>query len=244
MKPEKLLHWLRLAGVPEHLHQHADACLVEAEKRSRGLTWAKWKTRLFKAGKIASLMSWETNRLIEVKPEWASMDIAPMLNITANGDNGPWVETPEGGRPNPHKWLNTDPESEDYKEAVASCYWCPGSHPRSTKARKAWYRRNGGEYLAWELGMPVGESATHWGYVDDKMTVDVINSGAAWIVNAKRKVLGKLWISYRCGFEVDIVYQRSIFDGNSIVQAWFPVPGYELRAPVTWAIVPTWFRAR
>ena len=238
MKPEKLPHWLRLAGVPEHLHQQAEACLVEAEKRSRGLTLAKWKTRLFKAGKIASLMSWETNRLIEVKPEWASMDIAPMLNITANGDNGPWVETPDGWRPDLHKCLNPDPESEDYKEAVASCYWCPGSHPRSTKARKAWYRRNGGEYLAWELGMPVGETATHWGYVDDKLKVDVINSGAAWIVNAKRKVLGKLWVSYRCGFEVDNVFQRSIFDGTSIVQAWFPIPSHELRAPVTWSILP------
>ena len=89
-----------------------------------------------------------------------------------------------------------------------------------------------------------GGSVTHWGYVDDRLTVDVINRGAAWIVNAKRKVLGKLWISYRCGFEVDNVFQRSIFDGTSIVQAWFPVPGYELRAPVAWAIVPTWFRAR
>ena len=231
---------LALAGVPEGLHAQVIDCMAEAKQRSAGLTWAKWRTRLFRAGKIAKAMPWEANRLIDVRPDWADSDIAPMLNITANGDNGPWRETPDGGRPNPDKWLNPDPASEEYQQAVDACYWCKGAHPRSTKARKAWYRRNGGEYRAWRLGMPVGQDAQHWNYVSDKLVVEVMRSGDAWIINARRKLLGKLWASYRIGFEVDNVYQRSIFDGVTIVLAWYPIAGHELRAPVTWSVVPSW----
>ena len=49
---------LQAAGVPESLRAQAIACLREADKLSDGLTWAKWKVRLFKAGKIAKLLPW------------------------------------------------------------------------------------------------------------------------------------------------------------------------------------------
>jgi hypothetical protein len=242
MNTKQLTEYLALAGVPDGLHAQVIDCMAEARKRSAGLTWAKWRTRLFRAGKIAKAMPWEANRLIDVRPDWADSDIAPMLNITGHGDNGDWVDTPEGGRPDPDRWLNQDPASEDYQQAVAHCYWSRGHHPRSTKARKAWYRRNGGEYRAWRLGMPVGEDSRRWTYHSDKLTVEVANSGDAWIINARRKLLGKLWWDTRCGFEVDNVFQRSVFDGVTIVQAWYPIPGHELRAPVTWSKVPAWGR--
>ena len=57
------------------------------------------ETRLFYTKKISKLIPWEAERLIDVKPELAYMDIAPMINITAHGDNATWVMTPEGGRP-------------------------------------------------------------------------------------------------------------------------------------------------
>ena len=242
MKPKQIAEYLTLAGVPDGLHAQALACMHEAKQRRAGLTLAKWRTRLLKAGKIAKALPWEANRLIDVRPDWADSDIAPRLNITANGDNGPWRETPDGGRPNPDSWLNPDPASPEDQQAVDACYWCKGAHPRSTKARKAWYRRNGGEYRAWRLGMPVGQDAQHWNYVSDKLVVEVMRSGDAWIINARRKLLGKLWLDMRCGYEVDNVYQRSIFDGVTIVQAWYPIPGHELRAPVTWSKVPAWGR--
>ena len=74
---------LQAAGVPESLRAQAIACLREADKLSDGLTWAKWKVRLFKAGKIAKLLPWGAERLIDVRPDLADWDIAPAVNITA-----------------------------------------------------------------------------------------------------------------------------------------------------------------
>ena len=53
--------------------------------------------RLFYTKKISKLIPWEAERLIDVKPELAYMDIAPMINITAHDGNAPWAMTPEGG---------------------------------------------------------------------------------------------------------------------------------------------------
>lgn len=49
-----LIKHLQAAGVPDHYHPAAIAAL----ERARGLTWAKWRVRLFKAGKIAKLLPW------------------------------------------------------------------------------------------------------------------------------------------------------------------------------------------
>lgn len=53
-----ITNYLTYAGVPTELHAQAITCLREADRASDGLTWAKWKVRLFKAGKIAKLLPW------------------------------------------------------------------------------------------------------------------------------------------------------------------------------------------
>ena len=226
---------LTIAGVPDYLHPEAIACIELADERSRGLLWHKIKARFFRAGKIAKAMQWHHHRLIDARPEWADWDIAPMLNITGHGDNGPWIDTPDGGRPLQAYWLNPDPDSADYQEAVAKCYWCPGHHPRSRKARKAWYRRNAGEYRAWRLGLPVDTTTklAVWTGEQGNTAVTVCRSGGAWLIKSSRKVLGKLHIKTRVGFEVD-----NVFSGQYDPQMWYPLPGVELRAPVTWSVMP------
>ena len=232
-----LSRYLTIAGVPPTLHTVAIDCIDYANEQSNGLFLAKLKTRLFKAGKIAKAMSWEHNRLIEARPDWAKHDIAPMLNITANGDNGPWYSTPDGDRPYEAFWTNPDPASEEYAQAVAACYWCEGEHPRSLKARKAWYRRNGGEYFAWSRGLLVDPVNGHqvWRGSEGKYSVTVVRSGDAWLLKVTRKLIGKLYLKTRVGFEVD-----NVFSGPLTPQMWFPIPGYELRAPATWSVLPAW----
>lgn len=237
MKSSKIIKLLGYAGVPVDLHPQALTSLLNAQDRAKGLNWKKLKTRLFKAGPIAEIMLWEHNRLIEAVPEWAEHDIAPMLNITGHGDNGPWVETPEGGRPIENYWLNTDPQSQEYQDAVRACYWCPGHHPRSRKAREAWYRRNGGEYLAWSKGQYVDPTkpVERWSGTDGRYTVSVVRCGEAWIIRTSYSLIGKLKWEGRYGFEAD-----NVFSGPLAPQMWYPIPGYQLRAPVTWGGKPAW----
>lgn len=229
-----ILRALAIAGVPEHLRADAQSCIEDAELRADGLTLAKWRVRLFQAGKIAKLIPWDSERLLDVRPDLADWDIAPMLNITAHGDNGPWRETPGGGRPEAGCWLDRDPESPEYLAAVASNYWCKGEHPRSEKSRKAWYRRNAGEHRAWRLGLPVppGQTTMHWTGSDGRLTVSVFRCGNAWLLKTQRRIVGAWAIKSRVGFEVDNLFGP---DGQ---QLWFPIPGQELRAPVTWSVLP------
>ncbi len=58
---------LQAAGVPEHYHTAAIASLQGARGRAKGLVWAKWRVRLFKAGKIAKLLPWNAERLLDVR---------------------------------------------------------------------------------------------------------------------------------------------------------------------------------
>lgn len=220
-----LLQYLQRAGVPDSLHPDALACLDAAEARSDGLLWHKIKVRLFRAGKIARLLKWQDERLCDVRPDLADWDIAPMVNITAHGDNVPWVDTPEGGRPAPGQWL--DPADA---QAVAANYWLPGTHPRSPESRKAWYRRNAGEYRAWRLGMPVDLSKGVQVWRDNGSTV--YHCGDAWQVIAQDKFLF-IPVVVRVGYEISNLWRDS--DG---AQLWFPIPGADLRAPVTWSVMP------
>ena len=64
-------------------------------------------------------------------------------------------------------------------------------------------------------------------------TVTVCRSGGAWLIQSRRKVLGKLHIKTRVGFEVD-----NVFCGDYDPQMWYPIDGYELRAPATWSVLP------
>ena len=222
---------LKDAGVPENLHEEALNSLAEAKKRSKGLLWHKIKVRFFKAKKIAKMIPWEKDRLVDVRPDLIDWDIAPMINITAHGDNGPWDETPGGGRPIKGYWLNNDPESDEYKHAVSKNYWCKGEHPRSEKSRESWYRRNGGEGYAWRLGMPVIPEQYKEPWVKDG--IEIHQNNGAWIIAGNTKLWGFIPVTIRFGFEID-----NVFCGDYAPQMWYPIDGYELRAPVSWAMLP------
>ena len=228
-----ILKLLQAAGVPATELVSAHGALEGARQRAKGLLRHKLKVRLLKAGKIASLLAWSDERLRDVRPDLAAWDIAPMINITAHGDNMPWVVRGGIGLPEPGRWLNPDPDSDEYRAAVAVNYWCKGEHPRSEKSRKAWYRRNGGEHEAWARGMPVdlAQGVQIWRAAG----VTVYRCGDAWELVAVRKVLGKLHVKTRIGYEIDNVWAESKRE-----QFWFPIPGVELRAPVTWSVLPLW----
>ena len=213
---EKLL---KQAGVDDESIPHALETLKQADSMSDGLFWKKWKTRLFKAGEISKKLRWEDERLIDRFPELKDWDIAPMYNITANGDNIPWPNN----FPAPGAWMDESPE------ARAACYWCEGEHPRNPKARKAWYRRNAGEYIAYDRGIPVPVQKPE---VWKNEGVTVRKLGNAWQLEATDKVLGFIPVKIRIGYEITNVVND---DG---VQFWYPISGYELRAPLTWSVIP------
>lgn len=229
--------FLTIAGVPSELQAEALACVAKAKQNNSGLTLAKWKVRLFKAGKIADLLDWTDERLCIKHPELADEDIAPMDNITCNGDMIPWYDTPDGGRPMRSYWLDKDPNSDDYKAAVAANHrYCPGVHPRSRESRKAWYRRNGGEYRAWRVGANVDTSNNLeiWRGSNGKTDVIVTRCGDVWLINASSKIIGSLHLHTRVGFELD-----NVFCGDYTPQMWWPIKGFLLRATVTYGILPS-----
>lgn len=226
---------LTKAGVPQELHQEALDSLNKAKKNAKWLNTKKWYVRLFKANKISKMLSWDNNRLIEVAPDKLHWDIAPMKNITANGDNGPWIGPVGSDVPVEAFYTNPDPESEDYKHALEACYWSRGNHPRSRKARKDWYRRNAGEGLAYSLGETVDteEQLTRWIHESDDEIIHVCKSGKSWILLYERKLIGKIWLESRMGFECD-----NVFSGDYSPQMWYPIDGFELKAPCTWSTRP------
>ncbi len=224
---------LMLAGVPESLHSEAIASLNAADFKRTGLTWAKWKVRLFRAGKIADLLDWNDERLCIKHPELCDWDIAPMLNVTAHGDNGPW--TPDGARPLANYWRNADPQSAEYQAAVEANYWLPGTHPRSKESRKAWYRRNAGEYEAYMRGAPIdpAQGFEIWRGSAGKRNAVAWRCCGAWLVKTSTRLLGPLHLNGRHGYEID-----NVFSGDYTPQMWWPIDGYALRAPVTWSTLP------
>ena len=229
MKPSTIKKYLLAAGVPSELHDQAISCISLAKERAKGLVWIKWKTRLFHTKMVSEIIPWEAERLIDVKPELAYMDIAPMINITAHGDNAPWVMTPEGGRPFPGQWL--DPND---KSAIEANYWCKDEHPRSKKSRKLWYQRNAGEYVAWERGVPCKDFKKGVVKVWEDNDVRVLNWGDAWQIKALKHLLGPLKLKIDIGFEIDNIWVESNDE-----QSWYPIPGYDLRAPVVWYVLPS-----
>ncbi|MCD6663520.1 MAG: hypothetical protein LT082_08980 [Comamonas sp.] len=229
---------LQLAGVPPTLWPDAQAAIDAARAATGGtldvMLWRKHRARWFRSSRIAKALPWEANHLIDVRPDWADDDIAPMLNITCNGDNVEWIETPQGGRPNPNAWRNPDPASDEYQRAVAACYWCPGHHPRSPEARRAWYMRNAGEHLAWRLGTAVDPAnpVQEW----TGPNVRVLRCGDVWQVSGLQTIAGPLKWHIDIGYEINNVFG---IVGGKRVQCWYPLEGYELRACAVWAVYPT-----
>jgi hypothetical protein len=229
----KLTRALQIAGVPADRHAQAQASVSQAKAACKGLLLHKLKGRWLMAGKIAEALEWTDERLCTVKPEWADWDIAPVINITAHGDNGPW--TPDGARPLANYWLNADPASSEYQQAVQANYWCKGTHPRSKASRKAWYRRNAGEYEACSRGEPIDPAKGFeiWRGSDGKNSAVAWRCCGAWLVKTSTRLLGPLHINGRHGYEID-----NVFSGDYTAQMWWPIDGYALRAPVTWSTLP------
>jgi hypothetical protein len=100
---------------------------------------------------------------------------------------------------------------------------------------KAWYRRNAGEYLAWRLGAAVEPSKGFeiWRGKDGKDSAVAWRCGTAWIVKSSTHLVGPLYLNSRKGYEID-----NVFSGDYTPQMWWPIPGYQLRAPVTWSVLP------
>lgn len=221
--------YLLSAGVPDNLHEQALASLEEAHNRADGLLMHKIKARYFKSKQMAEIVhSHKVTRASVIRADLVHYDVAPMLNINAFGDNADWdsiTGLPEDE--NVYVYVEGAPE---YDAAVRRNYWAKGLFPGDLKAVQAWYRRNGGEYRAWELGMPVNvKNSVAW-HGDG---VTVYSCDGAWQVTAKDKRLGIIPVKVRIGYEISNIWRES--DG---AQLWYPLPGFDLRAPVTWSILP------
>lgn len=222
---------LEAAGVKGDALQSALACLAEADARSDGLTAFKLKVRLLEADKLAKRLAWEDMRLIDVDPSLLAKDLAPARNITIMGDFLPWAD--ENG-PSEKLWLNKDPESAEYKEAVAANKWTKGEHPRSFKSHKGAIRRNGAEGRAWELGRAVSPGKPVDVYQGDGYVV--CHHEGAWELYGTVKRWGCIPFKVRVGYEID-----NVIDVETLKPLWVPLAGYELRAPVTWSVLPAIF---
>ena len=49
-----------------------------------------------------------------------------------------------------------------------------------------------------------------------------------------RPLLGPLKLKIDIGFEIDNIWVESNDE-----QSWYPIPGYDLRAPVVWYVLPS-----
>lgn len=237
--------YLQLARVPAPLWLDAQKAIDDAYAATGGtlgrVFWRKHRARWFRAGRIAAALPWGATRLVNVRPDWADDDIEPVRNVTCNGDVLPWDEN----GPIEHAWLNQDPASDEYKQAVAANYWLPGTHPRSTEARKAWYRRNAGAYMLYMLGRATGELPATWVGEEGKTRVTFLRSGEAWQLFVHRKLWLGWQIETRVGYEISNVFAKKR-DGQFVkpwkpgewVKSWYPLEGRKLMAPVTWSVLP------
>ena len=78
---------------------------------------------------------------------------------------------------------------------------------------------------AWRLGIPVNLAADQpqrW----QADGVEVYRCGQAWLINAKRFL-----VPIHIGYEID-----NLWRAEDNVQLWYPIPGHDLRAPLTWSL--------
>ena len=233
MKTTEIIKILKRLDLDDFDIISATSSFKRAESAAEGIFWHKLKGRIWNAPKIAKKLKWEDNRILYVDESLKDYDIAPMKNITCNGDNAPWIE---GIGPVEDVWLSKDKDSEEYKQAVASCYWSKGNHPRSYEARKDWYRRNSGEFKVYALGERINpmHHIRVFKLQEDNLVATFYNTGVVWQCIIEKKIFGRFWLKIRQGFEIDNVMRG---DG---VQLWYPIPNYELKAPVTKSSIPFW----
>ncbi|KQM79807.1 hypothetical protein [Xylophilus sp. Leaf220] len=117
--------------------------------------------------KLFGLSAYLVVPLLVRRLSWSAESLARLdgvygNNWGVNGDKRLWID-PEGtgaGIPLPVSLLDTP-------EARALCYWCPGEHPRSAKARRAWLTRNRCTNLSLQLGKPWPTGPKQaWGDID------------------------------------------------------------------------------
>ena len=217
---------------PAEVKEAAHVALSAAVDKSKGLTWHKWKLRLFKAKKLASKLSWESERLIDVDPNLLSSDIAPVINVTAYGDHVVWVE---GVGPVPGTWMNKDPNSEDYKSNLAASKekgYKHDVHSRTKEWHTWWYRRNAGEGEAWIRGAAVGPMPQRPQVWKGENTL-LLHSGDAWQLYHFKPWFGKWGLLTEIGHEISNVWNFK-YDA----QGHYPIPGYELRGPLSCTALP------
>ena len=226
-----LKKYLEKTNIPAQLLPVAMSVLEDARGRAKWLNARKWWVRLVKSKGIAKKLSWESERLVDVDPSRMAEDIAPSLSVTCYGDHIDW--NPATNMPEAGTWLNQDPESDDYKLAVAATKEAGylGVHPRSFEFHRWWYRRNGGEGLAWMRGMPVDMPNRPTEY--NGKDVRLLCSGDAWQLIAFKPLIGSFGLRISLGYEIANVWN---FDKDA--QGHYSLPGYELRAPLTWSILP------
>lgn len=216
--------------LPAAQRTEVEAVFKDAKQRAKGLFWGKWRLRLWEYKELADMLSWESERLVEIDPNLIAKDIAPTLSVTCYGDHIDW--DPATGRPKPGIWLNKDPESAEYKHALAATKGkYTNLHPRSGKFHRFWYRRNAGEGLAWMRGMPVDMPNRPTEY--NGKDVRLLRSGDAWQLIAFKPLIGPFGLRISLGYEIANVWN---FDKDA--QGHYPLPGWELRAPLTWSILP------
>lgn len=163
-------------------------------------------------------------------------ELAPALKAEADADvarrraavlaaGGKWLKDAPCTLP---LELDRNPDSLDWRCAVARNYWARELHPRSVKARAAWLRRNGGEYEAWARGraVSVATAIDRWTCESGRWRIEVLRQGEAWQVNARFALLGRWGVGWRLGYEIDNARHAH------------PRPGFERRACLTWGWRP------
>lgn len=253
---------LNNAGVPKEHHANIKAQFVEADGKAKGMFWHKLKVRYWHVHKIVKLFRLDVERLVDIDPKYLHWDIAPVDSVTCNGDNNLWAYQYWKG--SDMVWLNHDlPENflqrdwllsqgyttdsisrsvpvglpdpnrnPDYEAEKARSYWTKGKwHQRTKQSWKKWFTRNGGEGYAWDLGLPVELSESKDMWVGDTYTVRRI--GNVYQISGSRKVFWKLALNYSMGYEL-----ANVYDFKTGAQKHKPIKGYELKAALTWSVLP------
>lgn len=140
---------------------------------------------------------WRNDRLPRIFRWWDN-------DVSINGDAGvTWSEDPVTGIGRPDRV----PE-EDTPDVRAICYWAPGRHPRSFRARYVWLGlRNRGSFLAAHLGanLDYSQPVNGWGNAAVGRSLEgwalLENAGHYQLLRSKR--VGKLVNRMNYGFKLN-----------------------------------------
>lgn len=227
----KISDYLARANVPQELHADVESSIQEAKVSAKGLLRHKIIARYFMASKLARIIyENKVTRVSDIKPRYRKYDVARAKNINAFGDNADW--SPTG--PIDENVYNFVEGSVEYTKAIQRNYWLKGVFPGDYKAVKAWYRRNAGEQEAVDRGEIVPNILTKKDVqVFQAEGCTVLECNGAWEIVAKDELWGFIPVKVRVGYEID-----NLFDTRTNQQMRYALDGEQLKAPVTWSILP------